>query len=445
MKDALCNVDAERAVLGAMLIDPDAVLTVSERLKPEDFYTQVHRMTYAAILALAQGGQPVDVITLSDELARRHPDRDLAAWTYEITGLIGEVPSALHAETYAEQVRDLALRRKVLDAASAAAKLAHDLDHPIDGVLQSVDREVLALHDLADYGRRSVQSAADLMGLVFDRASTVLEGGDTGIIRTGFRDLDAMLGGWRNGAVYTVAARPGIGKTALKLTFAYRAALARKHVQFYSLEMAHEEVASRLLSIRGAKSLREIHNGTFTDADWPTLAEAIGELSTLPLEVDDTPSLNLAQLRSRATRAKLAGKLDLVVVDYLQLMTIDAPKRTERYRELAMIMHGLKALAKELQVPVIVGAQLGRNAEGRMPTLADLRESGDIENDSDGVLFIHRERLATGDSPNKPTATPAELLLAKHRHGPEGVVPVIWVPSRTTFVGVYEPVPQPIR
>lgn len=428
------SVEAEESVLGAILIDPDAILRVSEILRPDDFYVAKNRYVYEAMLALFEDRTAIDYVTLSERLDASKRLR-AAGGDLHLANLLNVVPSALNVDSYAERVKELSVRRKLLRMASEAARLGYDETIPLDEVLGAVDRAALALHNDRERGESRLRHVESVLGEVFDTLSDAAEGGGAAVLSTGYRDLDRILGGFRRGGLYIVAARTGIGKTAFLLTLAARIAGEDKRVAFFSLEMSAQDVGDRLLAMRGAATLWELTTCNVKDWQWPAIAEAIGTASELPLMIDDTPALSVEALRTKAVRLSLEDKLDIVFVDYLQLMRTDARERGEqRYREIARVTQGLKALAKELRVPVIAAAQLGRNAEGTVPTLVDLRESGDIENDADGVIFIHRER-------DRSTSN-AQIIVAKHRHGATGIVDVYWIPERVTFGEVYEGVSQ---
>ena len=415
---------AEEAVLGALLIDPQAVMDIAGTLKPEHFYLQKHRWIYTALLALYQRNEPLDYLTVCTEL-QKHGHIDAVGGGAYISQLIGTVPSAMNVESYAAEVRDTATRRAMLDVASRVARLAHDGERTVDAALDEVEAQLLGLRNdtvpaMRDFATLAGESWAQL------EAS---RDGQRVLMASGYSDLDAVLGGFGQTDLWVIAARPGIGKSALLCNIATLRALKGVRVGIFSLEMSAAQMFERTLVNQGYATALELRSGKVHADHWARVVEGFGAHADLPIWVDDTASISMQALRSQALRLQLRHGIDLLCVDYIQLMTAAGGYQRNRQQEIGVITRGLKSLAKELRVPILAAAQLNRNAEGARPTLADLREAGDIENDADGVIFIHREReCASG------TVCPAELIVAKHRHGKTGAVRVGWFGDRMAFV-----------
>lgn len=433
--------EAERSVLGALLIDPDAILTIAEQLEPDDFYVAKNRKVYRAMRELGLDGEPLDFVTVSEALGGKE--------SVYLSELVGYVPSAVSVKSYAETVREMAIRRRLLRLSSDVAKGAYDYDLEIDKVLGHLDSLTLQLHEATEVGQKRMKTAEEMMAETYEELEA-LASGDFVVVPTGFRDMDRILTGFRLGGLYVVAARTGIGKTSQLISHAIRLSKKEYKAALFSLEMSHQDVSHRLLTMAGAASHRSLVTGDITPEDWERIAIAVGKYGELPFIVDDTPGLTMAQLRSRALRLKLQGRLDILFVDYLQLLRVDAPRGTQRYREIGMITQGLKHLAKELRIPIVVAAQLGRSAENARPSLSDLRESGDIEQDSDGIIFLHRERDDNASVEQveewqsragtlRERIIGAHIIIAKHRHGPTGEVDAVWVPEMASFREATEP------
>ena len=425
------NTEAEEAVLGAMLIDPRAIPRVTPILAPDDFYRQKHGWVFRAILALRQRHDPVDYVTICDELERRDRLEAIGGSAF-ITRLINAVPSALHAKAYARRVHEAAVRRRVLRAASQAAQLAHREELPLDQVLDQLEQTFLQLR-----GQVAFEERLRPMSAVMEEAYAVLEqahAGETSLgIASGYPDLDRLLGGFRPGNLIIVGARPSMGKSALLAAFAAQAVHTGAPSVLFSLEMSSQEIAYRLLTMDTGVDVLRLTSGRLRDDEWPPIARHAGELAERPLWIDDTPQIGVGDLRAKARRLYAEHDLAFLLVDYLQLVR-PLHSHEARYREIGEITRTLKGLAKELDIPVIAASQLSRAVEHRAdqrPRLADLRESGDQEQDADVVLFIHREARE-----EKKKYQPAELIVAKNRHGQTGSIPVFWQADRIRFVSI---------
>jgi replicative DNA helicase len=413
------NIEAEEAVLGSLLIDPEALFQVSTFLKGEDFYIQKNAWIYEAILALHERREPIDFVTLRDELERRDQLEEIGGAAY-ITRLINAVPSAIHVEAYGHIVEHAAIRRRLISAASQIAQLAYQ---EVEDVDQSVDQAEQVLFSVSQ--RRITRDLAPIQDVIrryYDRIEYLYahQGEPLGV-PTGYIDLDRLLGGLQRSDFIIIAARPSVGKTSLCLSIARNAARHSQHVAIFSLEMSSEQIVQRLVSAETGIDAQRLRLGTLHEDEWPLFVQATGKLADLPIFIDDTPSISVLQLRTKARRLHAEHGLDMVVVDYLQLMTGDI-RSENRVQEVSYISRSLKALARELDVPVVSASQLSRAVEQRTdkrPLLADLRESGSLEQDADVVMFIYRDELYHPETEKQHIA---DILVSKHRNGPTGTV-----------------------
>lgn len=428
------NIEAEESVLGSLIIDPEAISQVEDVLRPEDFYRDAHRMLYETMLMFSTRREPGDFVTLCNELERTNT-LTLVGGASTITALMNGVPTSANVAYYAHIVAQKALYRRLIHAAGRIAALAYE---EADNALEEAEQLIFAL------GQTHLGNASDLTPLpvVLSDCMTTLDTlherktAITGV-PTGYRHLDAPLGGLQRADLVVLAARPGTGKTSFALNVARNACQSGYRVAFFSLEMSKVQLGMRLLSMEAHIDQHRLRLGWVEDHEWDQLVAALGLLSEGQMWIDDTAALSLASLRSRARRVQAQHGVDLIVVDYLQLMraAIDGSgKRMQnREQEIAEISRGLKAVAKEVNVPVLALAQLSRAVETRaskVPQLSDLRESGAIENDSDVVLFIYRDELYT---PESAAAGTADLIIAKHRNGPTGTVRLGFDPTQTRF------------
>jgi len=376
------NVEAEEAVLGSLLIDPEALFRVSPFLKGEDFYIQKNAWIYEAILALHERREPIDFVTLCDELERRGQLEEVGGAAY-ITHLINAVPSAIHVEAYGHIVEQAAIRRRLISAASQIAQLAYQEAEDID---QTVDRAEQTLFNVSQ--RRITRDLAPIQEIIrryYDRIEYLYahQGEPLGV-PTGFIDLDRLLGGLQRSDFILIAARPSVGKTSLCLSIARNAARHGQHVAIFSLEMSAEQIVQRLVAVETGIDAQRLRLGDLREEEWPLFVQATGKLADLPIFIDDTPSISALQLRTKARRLHAEHGLDLIVVDYLQLMTGDV-RAENRVQEVSYISRSLKGLARELDLPVVAASQLSRAVEQRSdkrPVLADLRESGCLTGDT---------------------------------------------------------------
>ncbi len=425
------NPEAEEAVLGSLLIDPDGVLKVASFLEAEDFYRERNGWIYRAILDLHERREPADFVTLCDELERRNLLQEVGGASY-ITQLINNVPSAAYAEHYGHIVERTATLRRLIDAAGQIASLAYEEAQEVDEVVDRAEQIVFGVAERRI--RRDLVPVRQVMHDVVDRVDYLhRHQGQILGVPSGFTYLDRLLGGFQKSDLIILAARPAVGKTSLALNFALNAARRfRKVVAYFSLEMSAEQLVLRLLSTETGIDQQRLRRGEIEDHEWDVIMAAAGELSGTMLFIDDTPAMSALELRTKARRLQAEHGLDLIVVDYLQLMRGD--NRSEnRVQEISYISRALKGLARELEAPVIALSQLSRAIESRAdhkPMLSDLRESGSIEQDSDIVMFIYREDMSKENSDKKNIA---DIIVAKHRNGPTDTIPLFFRKELTKF------------
>jgi replicative DNA helicase len=429
------NLEAEQSVLGSMLLDKNAVIDVAEFLTSEHFYDSKHGDIYQAIMDLFEEGSPIDLVTVSDRLKTRKLLRKVGGRTY-LTDLVSMVPTAAHAEEYATIVKDTALRRALISAASDITNISYDETVEVKDV---VDKSEQMLFGIAQSGVRSkFKHIKDLLKNAFDRAELASKGETALGISSGLRDLDALLGGFQKSDMIILAARPSVGKTSLALDFMkYAAVHEKKKVMFFSLEMSNEQIIDRLLGMQANVPFWEIRTGNMNDEKYARYGEAMGVLSECDVFIDDTPGQNITEIRTKARRLAIERGIDIIFVDYLQLLS--GHSKDNRVQEVAEISKGLKNIARELQVPVVALSQLSRAIEqrggARMPQLSDLRESGSIEQDADVVMFIDREDSYNPDTERKGLA---DLFIAKHRNGPTGKIELAFIKEIASFRNLYK-------
>ena len=424
------NIEAEEAVLGALLIDAEAIFRVLSFLRAEHFYLQKHRWIYEAILGLHEQREPVDFLTLTAALERQEQLQAIGGSAY-ILQLISAVPSAINIESYAHMVEQASVRRRLLEVASEIAKLAYDEEKGIGEVVDQSERALFAVSQ--QRVARDLRPVQEVVGTYRDYLYNLYaHRGELMGVTSGFRDLDRLLGGFQRSDLIVLAARPGVGKTSLLLTMALKAAERGKLVAIFSLEMSAEQLVQRMISSLSRVDAQRLRIGNLQDEDLPKIEDAIGHLADLPIYIDDTPALTPLQLRTKCRRLHSEHGLDIAYVDYLQLMTADT--RTEnRVQEVSYLSRMLKALARELDTPILTASQLSRAVEQRQdrrPVLSDLRESGSIEQDADVVMFIYRDDMY---HPETQQLNIAEIIVAKHRSGPVGTVQLYFNRNLTQF------------
>lgn len=445
------NIEAEQSVIGAMLIDKNAVSLVTEKLMPEDFYRQAHQVIYSAILTLHSKNEPIDMITLINELKKMNRLDDVGGVAY-ITLLANVVPTAANAKFHAQIVEDKSILRQLVEGGTAIASLGYEGADDVPVIIDQAEKMVLRISNRK--GSKDFAEISEVLSDTINHIQAVLESKQsiTGVA-TGFVDLDKLTAGLHPSDFIILAARPSMGKTALALNIAQNVAIRgaregqpKKRVAFFSLEMSREQLVQRMLCSEAdvdAQRLRagaDIRDKDTDNADlWNKLWVAADLLSNAQIFIDDTPGITIMEMRSKARRLQAEGGLDLVVIDYLQLMqgTSGRNSTDNRQQEVSEISRGLKALARELNVPVLALSQLSRSVEARQvkkPMLSDLRESGSLEQDADIVMFLYRDDYYKG-AEEAPTHI-TELIVAKHRNGPVGRVNLFFKNECTKFISL---------
>ncbi len=427
--------EAEKSALGAVLIDSSAVSLIAEYLKPDHFYSREHQLIYQAMLELFEKQQPIDVVTLKNRLTTNGTLKECGGPKY-LTELLNSVPTSAYVEQYAHIVKAMYTKRKLIEVASRSVENAFENRGDIQELIDSVESSIFALAQ--EYQHRDFVPMKDILTESFARLEEFLKTGksETGI-PTGFSALDNKLAGLHKSNLVILAARPGVGKTTFALNIALHAALKeKKPVGFFSLEMSKEELVDRLLVGQADIDAWRLKTGKLSEDDTKKLVTAMGELSEAQIFIDDTPGLSILEMRTKARKLKAEKGLDLLVVDYLQLA--NGGKRFEsRVQEVSYISQGLKNLARELQIPVLSLSQLSRAVEQRgdkKPMLADLRESGAIEQDADVVMFIYAED--EGDDLLDSSQRMVKLSVAKHRNGSTGEIDLMFRGDRVRFYSV---------
>jgi len=426
------NVEAEEALLGSLLIDPEAVFEVAAFLRPDAFYREQNKWIYQSILDLSERREPVDLITLTDDLRRKELLEEIGGEAYVI-GLINTVPTSVNAYNYGKIVEAASVRRRMISAASSIANLAYEQDEDISVVIDRAERALFSVSE--ERTTRDLVPVKEIARAYLDRIEELNARGDDVIgVPTNFTDLDKLLGGLNKSDLVIVAARPGMGKTALQLAIGQAAARRfGKHVAIFSLEMSAEQLIQRMIAAETRIDSQRLRRGELEEHEWPLFYEAVGRISETKLFIDDTPSITPMQLRTKARRLYAEHGIDLIMVDYLQLMQTER-SQSNRVQEISEISRSLKGLARELDVPVLAASQLSRAVEQRQnkrPMLSDLRDSGSIEQDADVVLFIYRDDYYNTDSSERPNI--AEIDIAKHRNGPTAVIDLYWHGQLATF------------
>lgn len=424
------SVEAEEAVLGAILINPDALFEVLTFLRVEDFFIVRHAWIWEAMFNLHERRDPIDYLTVVSELEQMGRLAEVGGAAY-ILSLINKTPSALNVEGYGRIVERMALRRRLIEAAGQIARVAHSEETEIDDV---VGRAEQAIFDVTERRlTRELVPVKDVVSEYFDHVSFLARHQEEVMgVPTGFIDLDRLLGGLQKSDLIIVASRPGMGKSSMLNSILLNVARLQQRVALFSLEMSNEQLVQRFISSETRIPSHKLREGRLDEKDWAQFVAATQRVAVLPIYLDDTPALSTQELRTKARRLHLEWGLDLIMVDYLQLMT--TPYRSEnRVQEISYISRSLKQLARELNVPLIAAAQLSRAVEQRTdkrPLLSDLRESGSIEQDSDVVVFIYRDSYY---DPDTPEGDKAEIHVSKHRNGPTGIVDLVFIPELTQF------------
>lgn len=427
--------DSEQAVLGAVLLDNEALHSIVEILSPEDFYRGAHKEIYNAMLSLSERHEPIDVVTLTTELKTRG-SLDIAGGMEYLSVLVDAVPTSAHTQYYSKMIREMSIRRKLIHEAGEISTQAFEWGTKIDDLLDFVEQRIFSISE-----SKVKPSFAKIGDLVKDSIKHVeqlyINNEQVTGIPSGFHDLDEMTSGFQPSDLIIVAGRPSMGKTSLALSMARHVGVdLGKRVAVFSLEMSKEQITMRLLCSEAKVSNSRVRNGKLQDSDFPRLVDAAAKISQAEIFIDDTPAISILEMRAKARRLHREGQLSLIVVDYLQLMKGSARAAERRDQEISEISSSLKAIAKELSVPVIALSQLNRAVESRndkRPLMADLRESGAIEQDADIIGFVYRDEVYNQDSPEKGIA---EFIIAKHRNGEIGTVRLGFQGEFTLFVNL---------
>ena len=424
--------EAERAVIGSMLMDADAIVTASEMITSDDFYQRQYGILFDVMTELYGEDKPVDLVTLQERLKNKDVPPELTSGEF-ISGILNDVPTSANIKHYAETVAEKALLRRMIRANEEIANTCYLGKEPVDQILEETEKKIFDLLQKKSSDdfvpiRDVVLSVIDKIELAAKHKGTV-----TGLA-TGFYDLDYKTSGFQPSDLILVAARPSMGKTAFVLNLAQYIAVKNKvPTAIFSLEMSKDQLVNRLLSMESKVDSQLIRTGNLSANDWEKLIESAGDISKAPLIIDDTPGISISELRSKCRKFKLENDLGLVIIDYLQLMSGGSKRTDSRQQEISEISRSLKALAREINAPVIALSQLSRACETRpdhRPILSDLRESGAIEQDADVVMFIYRDDYYNKDTDKKNIS---EIIIAKQRNGPIGTVELVWLPNYTKF------------
>lgn len=417
------NVDAEASLLGALLIDTDAIVKIADVISTNDFYDERHALIYEAIKMLYDMHRPVDVLTLSDELSNKG-NLDKAGGSKYLTELTNFVPTASHVTQYADIVATKAMRRRLIKASQDITTFGYDEGKDLQELIENAESRLFEVSQ--QHVKQDIISIEQILTDSFDRLDELHK--DKGTIRgvpTGYKDLDNILAGLQRSDLFILAARPSMGKTAMVLNLAHNVAVkAGQAVLMFSLEMSKEQLVDRILAKESGVNAWALRTGNLTDTDFEKIGQAMGTLSEAQIFIDDTPGITVSDMRTKARREAHQRPIGLIIVDYLQLMSGGAKFGGDgnRVQEISEISRGLKGIARELNVPLIALSQLSRSVESRhpqIPQLADLRESGSIEQDADVVAFLYREEYYNPETERKNIM---DVLIKKHRNGPTGNV-----------------------
>jgi replicative DNA helicase len=427
------SIEAEQAVIGAMLMDKEAILTSSEIVSGDDFYQSAYGVIFEAVVEIYNEGKPVDLITLQSRLKEKDVPAEISSLEF-VRDLVAAVPTSANVKYYAEIVAEKAMLRRLIKLNEEIENMCYLGKEPMEAVLETTEKKVFELVQKRNTGdfvpiKQVVLNALDKIEAASKNAGSV-----TGI-PTGFLDLDYKTAGLQPSDLILIAARPSMGKTAFVLNIAQHVAFkANKSVAIFSLEMSKEQLVNRLFALEAQVDAQSLRTGNLKDSDWEKLIESAGIIGKSKLMIDDTPGISISELRSKCRKMKLEHGLDIIIIDYLQLMTGRVGGRSEsRQQEISEISRALKGVARELNVPVIALSQLSRAVEQRpdhRPMMSDLRESGAIEQDADVVMFIYRDDYYNKDTELKNVA---EIIIAKQRNGAIGTINLTWLPQYTKF------------
>ena len=436
MKRVMPNsLEAEQSVIGSMIMDREAIIAASEILLKEDFYHQQYGVLFEAMVELFNEGQPADLVTLQNRLKEKDVPPEVSSLEY-VRDLVAAVPTSANVKYYAQIVKEKAVLRKLIKVTENIENECYLGMESLEVILEDTEKKVFELLQNRGGGDYVPIKQVVINTLEKIELASKTKGNVTGIA-TGFVDLDYKMAGLQPSDLILVAARPSMGKTAFVLNIAqYVAFHSNLTAAIFSLEMSKEQLVNRMFSLESRVDAQVLRSGNLADSDWEKLIEAAGVIGASNLIIDDTPGISISELRSKCRKYKLEHDLKLVIIDYLQLMSGSGRSTDSRQQEISDISRSLKALARELNVPVIALSQLSRAVEQRpdhRPMLSDLRESGAIEQDADVVMFIYRDDYYNKDSENKNIA---EIILAKQRNGPIGTVNLVWLPQYTKFANL---------
>ena len=429
------SLEAEQSVIGSMIMDKEAIVVASESLLKEDFYHKQYGILFESMVELFNEGQPVDLVTLQNKLKEKDVPPEISSQEY-VKDLVTAVPTSANVKYYAENVKEKAVLRKLIKVTENIENECYLGKESLDVILADTEKSIFDLLQNRGGGDYVPIKKVVINALEKIELASKTKGNVTGIA-TGFVDLDYKMAGLQPSDLILVAARPSMGKTAFVLNIAqYVAFHSNLTTAIFSLEMSKEQLVNRLFSLESRVDAQALRSGNLADSDWEKLIEGAGTIGRSNLIIDDTPGISISELRSKCRKYKLEHDLKLVIIDYLQLMSGSGRNSDSRQQEISEISRSLKALARELNVPVIALSQLSRAVEQRpdhRPMLSDLRESGAIEQDADVVMFIYRDDYYNKDSENKNIA---EIILAKQRNGPIGTVNLVWLPQYTKFANM---------
>lgn len=428
------SIEGEKSVLGSMLLEKDAIITASEMLKEEDFYRDDHKKIFRVMMELFDKNEPVDLVTVAEELRKKDLLEEVGGAVY-LTELVNSVPTTANISKYCKIVQEKSILRRLIRAATKIISLGYEANRDVEDIVDEAERLIFEIAQ-----KKSSEGFSYIKDVIMDTFERIEQlynskGSMTGV-PTGFHDFDRMTSGLQPSDLILIAARPSMGKTAFALNIAQHAAVRENiPVAIFSLEMSKEQLVQRMLCAEANIDSHRLRSGELDDSDWEKLARAMGPLSEAPIYIDDTPGIPVMEVRAKARRLKAEKGLGLIIIDYLQLMQGKGDSEN-RQHEISQISRSLKALARELNVPVVALSQLSRAPEMRQdhrPILSDLRESGSQEQDSDVVAFLYRDEYYHPDTEKKNIA---EVIIAKQRNGPTGVIELVWLKQFTKFVSI---------
>lgn len=435
------DIDAEQSVICAMILDKDAIATASEILTGDDFYRPDHKLIFECLAELFQKGEPIDLVTLKNKLEQKGVLEQIGGIAY-ISDLANAIPTSAHVQKHSKIVEEKSLLRKLIKSASDISALSYEGTEKVENVLEFAEKSIFNI--IQNRHSEEFSHIKEILPITFDKIEQIYNNhGITTGISTGFIDLDLKTAGLQPSDLILIAARPSMGKTAFALNIAQYAAVKNNiPTAIFSLEMSKVQLVNRMLSAEAHLDAQKLRTGELETDDWVSIARAMGPLSSAPLYIDDTPGINSNDIRAKCRKLKLEKGLGLIVIDYLQLMSGNSNSKSDnRQQEISEISRSLKALAREMDAPVIALSQLSRACEARAdhrPMLSDLRESGAIEQDADVVAFLYRDEYYNPETEKKGVA---EVIIAKQRNGPTGTVDLFWLGKYTKFANIQQ---QPI-